>query len=171
MDGGCDLDFGELCRCGSELVHVTASSHCVTGNDGHTEVILEVNLGRVAEPSGARDAGTRRTGQPGEGDECDLAVARGDRLGCVLNVDDVGGATGFGGVDVRGRDTHVFGHRQRTKAGGIARTEVAVDVVETETCVGKCACGDLGVNLGDRRVGDGAQRVFVRTGDVRRSPQ
>ncbi len=76
-------------------------------------------------------------------------MAGGDRLGCMLDMNEVRRTAGFRGVNVCGSDSHVFRHRERTEARRVARAEVAVNVVKAEAGVGERARGNFGVNLGN----------------------
>jgi hypothetical protein len=113
--------------------------------------------------AGRHALGARTAGQ---GDERDLALAGGDRLGRVGDMDHVGRAAGIGGVHMARLQPHVLDHRHRSETGRVAGAEVAVDIVLGEARVLERPLGDLRVELRQRDVLRQARRVFVDAGYV-----
>ena len=168
---GGDLDLGQLGARRAELVHVPSRGQRVLGGDGRSPQQLEVGFGRFAErpvaarrrPAGARLAGER--------DEGDVALAGRDRGRRVPDVREVGRAAELRRVGVPTTQTEVLRHRQRPEAGRFTVAEVGVDVGQGEAGIGERAERDVGVDLGERRIRDLAQRVLVHADDRRRAAQ
>jgi len=101
-----------------------------------------------------------------QGDERDIAAARGDRLGGMGHVQDGGGAAALGGVDMAQFQAQVFGDRGGAQTGRVAGAEIAVHVVLGEARILQRALGALGVDLRGGLVGGVAERMLVGAHDV-----
>jgi hypothetical protein len=94
--------------------------------------VLERHVGHADAVVARRRAGghaLRARPAPASVIERDVALAHGDGLRGVGDVDDVGRAAGLRGVDVPELQPHVVGHREAAEARRVARAEVAVDVL------------------------------------------
>ena len=81
-----------------------------------------------------------------ERNQRDRAFARGDRFGGVAEMDQIGTAARFGGIDVAYLQPEVIDHRPGP-AGGVAGAEIAVDIGLGQPGIFNRTLGDLGVQL------------------------
>ncbi len=158
---GRDLDPGQLLAGGAVVVHVAHGAHAVDVVGGGAVGGLEIGLGAVP-PRGGIAAGARLAGQR---DQRDRALAGGDRLGGMAEMDQIGTAAGIGGIEVAHLQAEVIDHRQRP-AGRVAGAEIAVDVGLGQPGVLERALGDLGMQLRGRFVGCVPGRMLVDPGQI-----
>src|SRR6185437_7223663 len=92
--------------------------------------------------------------------------ARRDRFRGVAEMDDVGAAAGFGGIDMARLETEIVDHWPQS-ARRIASAEIAIDILAGEACVFQRALGDFGMKLRGGFVRRMPGRMFVDAGDVR----
>ncbi|MGY4371568.1 hypothetical protein ACVW1A_007633 [Bradyrhizobium sp. LB1.3] len=86
----------------------------------------------------------------------------------MAEMDDVGTAAGFGGIDVAelfGIQAEIIDHRPGA-AGRVARAEIAVNIVLAEPGILDRALGDLGMKLSGGFVRRMPGRVFKNPGNV-----
>ena len=165
---GGHLDPGQLGAGRAELVHVAHGRHGVLVHHGRAVGELERHVGHahaVVARGGARGhaLGSRPAGQ---GDQGHVALAGGDGLRGMADVDDVRRSARLRGVHVAELEPHVVGHGEPAQPGRVARAEVAVDVGPGEPGVLQRALGDLGVELGQRLVVGLAGGMLVDARDV-----
>ena len=109
---GRDLDPGELLAGGAVLVHVAHGAHAVDVVRGRAVGRLEIGLG--AGRARRHRAGARLAGQR---DQRDRALAGGDRLGGMAEMDQIGAAAGLGGIDMADLEAEVVDHRPQRRPG------------------------------------------------------
>jgi hypothetical protein len=141
-------------------VHMTHGTHAIGIVRGRTVSGLEIGFGALQ--TRRHHAGARLAGQR---DECDRALAGGNRLRGMAEMDDVGAAAGLGGVDVTRLEAEIVDHRPQAPLR-IARAEIAVDVLVRQARILERALGDFGMQLRDGFVRRMPGRVFVDAGDI-----
>ena len=147
---GGDLDPRELRARGSVLVHVAHGGHGVLVDHGGSEGKLERDVGRgpvvPRRGAGSHALGARAAGQ---GNQRDLALARGDGLGGVSHVNHVGRSPRLRGVDVPELESHVIRHGKPAQSRRVARAEVSVHVLPGEPGVDEGTLRRLRVELSE----------------------
>src|ERR1700679_3320685 len=83
----------------------------------------------------------------------------------MAEMDQVGTAAGFGGIDVAHLEAEVIDHRPGA-AGGVAGAEKAVDIGPGQTGIFDRALGDLAMELCGGFVGCMPGRMLVDPGDI-----
>ncbi len=166
-----DLDPGQLLAGGAVLIHVPHGAHGVEIHRGRAERELERHVRRVGIVDARRGPGRHalRARPAGQRDQRDAALAGGDGGGGMRHMDQIGRAAGVGGIHVPDVEADIVEHRQGTEPGGIAGTEIAVDIAQREPGVGQRPARDLGVQLPERLVERLAGRMLVGTDDIGRS--
>ena len=157
---GRDLDPGQLLAGGAVVVHMAHRAHAIGVMRGSAVSRLKILLGA----GGARRhrRGARLAGQR---DQRDRAFAGGDGFGRMADMDDVGTAAGFGGVDMPHLQPEIIHHRPGA-ARRIAGAEIAVDIGLGQPGVLERALGDFGMQLRGGFVGCMPGRMLVNPGDV-----
>ena len=84
----------------------------------------------------------------------------------MRDVDEVGGATGVGGVQVADVQPEVVHHAQRSEPGRVTGAEIAVHVLQGEAGVGERAARALRMQLRGGLVGGLARRMLVGPDDA-----
>ena len=168
---GGDLDLGQLGAGRAVLVHVPPRGQRVLGGDRGPPQQLEVGFGGLAEHPAAARRATSGARLAGERDEGDVALAGRDRRRRVSDVGEVGRAAELRRVGPSTTEAEVLRHRERPESGRFAVAEVRVDVGQGEARIGERTERDVGVDLGQRRIRDLAQRVLERPDDRRRTAQ
>jgi hypothetical protein len=148
--------------------HVAHCAHRVHVRGGGAVRVFELGVGSAAGGGARRGPGrlpfAARTA--GKSDQRDTALAGGNRLGGVADMDDVGRAAAIGRIHVAQFEAHIVGHRQRPETGGIAGAEIAVDIGPRQPGIVERALGRLGMELGERFVVRLARRVLIDPGDI-----
>ena len=114
--------------------------------------------------------GSRRhsfTSRPsGKCDQGDITFAGGNGLSRVGNVDQIGGAAGFGRIDMPQPEVQILRHGQRPQPRSIAGTEVAIDILTPQSSICQRSERDLGMQLSDRFVWGPSGRVLEDANDI-----
>ena len=161
------LDPGELLGGCPELVHVASGHQGIAVDGERAKRRFKRLVGNVrAKISRLKAAGCLGPWASGERDQGDVAMSCSDGLGRVRDVNQIGRATGLGGVDVARTNAHVLDHAERAQPGGIARAEVAVNIGQCEPGVADCAERALHVQLSHALVRRETGGVLIRTNDV-----
>ena len=157
---GRDLDPGQLLAGGAVVVHMAHRAHAIGIMRGGAVSRLKVLLG--SRRARRHYAGARLAGQR---DQRDRAFSGGDGFGCMAEVDQIGTAAGFGGVDMPHLQPEIVDHRPGA-ARRIAGAEIAVDVGLGQAGIFERALGDFGMQLRGGFVGGMPGRMLVNSGDV-----
>ena len=164
-----DLHPSELLGRGAELVHVAPGGHGVHVRRRGTVGKLELHVGLLHVAHARRGACLHafRAGPAGERYQRDVAAPCCDRLQRVTDVNDIGGATRIGCVDVAETEAHVVDHRQSAEARRIARSaKVAVDIALAQPGIVERPLCNLCMQLRQRLVWRLAGRVLIGPSDV-----
>ncbi len=160
------LDPRQLLGGGAELVHVAHRDHAVAVDGGDAVRALPRRLGRAGARARRGAAGAFAARPAGQGDQCDVAAAGGDRIARMRHQRDVRRAAEVGALGVAHLQVEVVDHRRRAHAGRIAGTEIAIDVALAQARVAQRAGRALGMQLGHGLVGRLACRVLEGTDDA-----
>jgi len=139
------FDPCELFRRRPVFMHVTHRGQCIHVDRNGTIRQLERALGRGRRRPGFFAARLAR-----EGDQGNVTLVQGDRLGSMGDMNQVRRAARFGGIDVSDLQSHIVDHGERTHSDRVAAAEVTVDIGEREPRILERAPGALHVQLRDR---------------------
>jgi hypothetical protein len=153
-----DFDPGELFAGRAVLVHMSHRRHGIQVQRHRRVGRLERRLWNVAASIADRRA---TTPEARASDQRNVALAGGDRFGCMRNVVEVGRPAGVRRVGMLHGEAHVVDHAETAEPRGIAGTIISVHVFRGQPSIFESALGDFRVELGNRFVLDLARGMLI----------